>query len=456
VGTLARESLNLVKLFRIPIKIEPQFYVLSVFLALVGSRSLPLIIEWAVVVLVSVLVHELGHALTARAFGLEPQIRLYQMGGLTSWTTEKDLSPLKHLAVSLAGPAMGFVLGGLVLIVGKPSTIPSSVADVIYFDLLWINLGWSIFNLLPILPMDGGQVLVTLETWLRKRNDGYVSHVLSLLAALALAVAAFKWGSLWIGFLGIYFSYLNGSVLWKHFQSFRDRKLRKSLEEARAAIDRNELDAAMEILSHVTARASSSDVKQHALYMTIVVYVRQEKFSLATTELRRYTVLFGGDYYLEAALHFFQGEMAEALPNLKTLFENQPGEHIGIMLCKALIGIKDVPAALELCAHPALAEVRWGLTVEVQSGAFDHGDFKFCVAAGMAAWDQKADPKVAYNLACAFARDSNPSEALLWTEKAIDAGFDDEQALRADPDLEAIRSLPEFNTLLEKFRKRHP
>jgi len=83
-----------VKVFRIPVKIEVSFFAIVVFLALSRSHGITLIVEWVVVVFVSVLLHEFGHALAARAFGLKPEIRLYQMGGLTSWRSEKEVAPL--------------------------------------------------------------------------------------------------------------------------------------------------------------------------------------------------------------------------------------------------------------------------------------------------------------------------------------------------------------------------
>jgi len=139
-----------------------------------------------------VLLHEFGHALVARAFGLSPEIRLYPMGGLTSWGSEHKISPLKHLAISLAGPAIGFCLGGFVFAMGLVGLDISSsrLVNQLYFDLLWVNIGWGIFNLLPLLPMDGGQVLVTLEAWIRKRNDRTVSSAISFLFAAAISVAA--------------------------------------------------------------------------------------------------------------------------------------------------------------------------------------------------------------------------------------------------------------------------
>ena len=195
-------------------------------------------------------------------------------------------------------------------------------------------------------------------------------------------------------------------------------------------------------------------MKQKAAHILIVVYLKQEKLEAAETELRRYTVLFGGDPYLEGTFHFLKGEMVDALPYVKRAFEVYPEKQVGILLCKTLLGNEDLAAALELCSHPALAEVSWPLTVEVHAEAFERGDFKFSAATGVAAYQQKADPKLAYNVACAFSRDSNFSEALVWTRRAIDSGFRDEQALRSDPDLDAVRSLPEFADLLREFEAR--
>lgn len=444
------------KILRIPIKVEGSFFVLAIFLGLSRSRDFALLAEWCAVVFVSVLVHEFGHALAGRAFGLEPEIRLYQMGGLTSWRSETEIAPLRHLLISLAGPFSGFVLGGFVFALGPLflRAVPTDLTANIYFDLLWVNIGWGIFNLLPILPLDGGQVLATLEAWLRKRSDRLISHSISMLAALAIAVAAFNWRALWIGFLAIYFVYLNGAALFHQLQVYRDRDLYESLDDARAAVKRGELDSALQTVAQIRARAKTDEVKQSAAYLTIVIYLKQENLEAAEPELRKYTVLYGGNNYLQGALYFFKGEMAEALGYLKPVFEAYPEKDIGVMLCKTLIGAGDFAAAFDLCSHPALAEVRWGLTVEVQSAAFDRGDFKFSAVAGIAAYDQKADPRIAINIAAAFSRDSNYPEALLWTGRAIDSGFSDEQVLRSDPDLDAVRSLPEFAALLRAFEAR--
>jgi Zn-dependent protease len=170
-----------VKIFGIPTKVEPSFLVLSLFLAANRGLNLLLLLEWLVIVFISVLVHELGHALVARRFGLSPQITLYSMGGLTSWSEVTEIGPPKHLAISLAGPAAGFLLGGVLFLVAPMvlRAVPSELLTVAYQDLLWVNIGWGVFNLFPILPLDGGHVLLTLERWLTKKRDQIISHAFS-------------------------------------------------------------------------------------------------------------------------------------------------------------------------------------------------------------------------------------------------------------------------------------
>jgi len=442
-----------VKILRIPIKVEISFFAIAVFLGLGRSRDLTLVGEWIAVVFVSVLLHEFGHALAARAFGLKPEIRLYQMGGLTSWHSEKEVGPLKHLVISLAGPFTGFALGACVLLLGPlfVRAIPVELVATTYFDLLWVNIGWGMFNLLPMLPLDGGQVLVTLEAWLLKRKDRIVSHAVSLLVAAAIALAAFSFRQLWIAFLAIFFAYLNGSFLFRLFQIHRDRKLRDSLDQVRSLIERDEFDAALELSTKVRASAKSEEVKRTAARLAVIGYLRQAKLEQAEEELRRYTIFFGEDSYLQGALHFLKGEPTLALPYVKAAFEYYREREVGKMLYKTLVETGDFAGALDLCRDPAMTEVSWELSVDLQMETFHREAFKASAEAGIFADEQKADAKVAYNVACAYARDAKFTEALEWIYRAIDLGFEDKNALASDPDLEALRSLPEFDALVAKF-----
>src|SRR5215813_765739 len=142
------------KIFGIPVKIDPSFLFICALLAYSRLSAPAFLIEWLIVIFVSILVHELGHALVVRSFGMSPQILLYSMGGLTSWTDEKGISHAKRIAISVAGPFAGFLFGGIVFLTEYkfPDLFADRFGAQTYFDLMLVNFGWGIFNLLPILP----------------------------------------------------------------------------------------------------------------------------------------------------------------------------------------------------------------------------------------------------------------------------------------------------------------
>ena len=443
------------KLFGIPVKIEVSFFIVVAFLGMSRATSAALIVEWIVVVLVSILFHELGHAFAARVFGLSPSIRLYQMGGQTSWQSEINVTPLRHLIISLSGPAVGFVVGAAVFLSG-PALLAASQSELLivaYGDLLWVNVWWGVFNLLPMLPLDGGQVLVTLEAWILGRKDQLVAHALSFVVALTIAALALSGRSVWIAFLGIWFAYINGDFLWRRWQARRDRKLDPDLNQIRQAIEEDKLDDALDRIIKVQKNTKSHGLKRQVAQFLIFVYIKQQNYAAAETELRRFAALFGEDPYLQGVLHFSQGDMKSALPFLKTAFEVIPDKQLGLMISEALFANRDFAGVLELCEHAALTDVRWQLRVNVQAEAFNDGQFKVSAQAGSLAFEHKADPNVAYNVACAFARNSDLREAIEWARRAVDSGFNNREALVSDPDLEALRSLSEFSSLVAKLDK---
>ena len=149
-----------------------------------------MILLWIIVLLVSILVHELGHALTSRKMtGVTPSIKLWGMGGLAYPNTQ--LTQKQSFWVTWAGPLAGLGFFGLIVLtcctvygiaVGTDLTMfllfPSTGINretytvlakmndpVLYMlkDLLWVNFWWSLINLLPVFPLDGGQIYASIE-----------------------------------------------------------------------------------------------------------------------------------------------------------------------------------------------------------------------------------------------------------------------------------------------------
>jgi len=148
------------QLFGIPVIVEPWFWLIALLLGLnLPPESL---LIWIPTVFVGVMVHELGHAAAGRYYGLIPSIRLHSMGGLTSWARGRRLSTWPSVALSLAGPAAGFALGFLIwsmdFLLPHELRYSRAIADVLWFG-WWVNIGWGLINLLPVLPLDGGNVM---------------------------------------------------------------------------------------------------------------------------------------------------------------------------------------------------------------------------------------------------------------------------------------------------------
>lgn len=151
--------------FGVPVRIHPMFWLTSAFLVRDG-RSPQFMFLGIICVLLSVLVHELGHALLSRRFGFPSEIVLYAFGGYaTGWR----FSTWRNVAVSAAGPGAGFLLYAVtrVIILLLPRQVDGllSIGPGVQYCLgilLFVNFFWSVLNLMPCLPLDGGQIMQAL------------------------------------------------------------------------------------------------------------------------------------------------------------------------------------------------------------------------------------------------------------------------------------------------------
>jgi Zn-dependent protease len=442
----------LLRIFGVPIKIDISFFVLAFVLASGRSSHFLLLAEWLVVVFFSILLHELGHALTGRRFGLSPSITLYSMGGLTSWKNTVDLEPAKYLIISMAGPAAGFLFGGILLVCGQVFDLDNSVLSVAYHDLLWVNIGWGIFNLLPMLPLDGGQILITLEGWLLGKKGQTVSHAISFLVALTVTSLAFSRDLVWIAILGAWFSVTNGKYLWQKIQEHRDQELHRDVDRAREEIRNEQFDSALSRMEIVRTKARTDSLRNEAAQLVIFILTLQGKHKEAEEELGKFDILFGEDHYLKGLHYFHTGNMSGALPHLRIVFDHSPTKEGGLILNQALIAERNYSEVLKLAQHSVLADVRWELFVNLQTEAFNDGDFAVSTQAGLFACEIRTDDEIAYNLACGFARDAKPQAALEWLARAAAAGFKNRDLVASDTDLDSLRSYPEFEVIVGKLQ----
>jgi len=181
-------------IFGIPTRVHWMFWVVGALLGGIGRGGMTPeayqgVMIWIGACFVSILWHELGHALTARRYGARPEILLYGMGGLASYAGSSRITRTQNLRIIAAGPGFGLLLGAAAWLIWKFVLPPAGQMNVhlwyLFTALLWINIIWSLVNFLPILPLDGGQFL---ENWMHFRNPRLRGQIGT---GVAVAVAAF-------------------------------------------------------------------------------------------------------------------------------------------------------------------------------------------------------------------------------------------------------------------------
>jgi Zn-dependent protease len=126
--------------------------------------------------LLTILLHEFGHALAALAMRLHGvEITLAALGGYCSYQSQPTAG--QKLLVSVSGPLMNYLLAGIAWwIEQQPSLISNDLVFFFVRSMLWWNLILGIFNSLPLYPLDGGQSTLALTRLMSKR-DATAKHV---------------------------------------------------------------------------------------------------------------------------------------------------------------------------------------------------------------------------------------------------------------------------------------
>jgi Zn-dependent protease/CBS domain-containing protein len=199
-------SFKLGKIFGIQFQIHVTFLFLLVFIFLAGLRRGPeqalLGVFFICAIFACVLIHEIGHSLIARRFGIEAKsITLLPIGGVATME-EIPEKPGQEIAISIVGPFINLAIAGILyLFIGTwsgmitPSLYPDSVQDL-FTRLIGINIILAAFNLIPAFPMDGGRVL-----------RGILSLKMGFVRATTTAVFIGQGFSMFFIFYGLFFNW---------------------------------------------------------------------------------------------------------------------------------------------------------------------------------------------------------------------------------------------------------
>ena len=443
------------RLFRFDVEVKIGFLITSVLL-FVSSRfeldaaSLRSLAVWVGVVFVSVLVHELGHAFAIRRQGVEPTITLHWMGGLTAWRETLPISRRQRVVISLAGPFSGFAFGallfGLFFALDRAGvTVPSWVVELKY-NLLFVNIGWGLINLAPVLPFDGGHVL---EHALGPRREKWALGV-STAFGVALTIYFLSGRNMWG-------AYLFGSAALSSFMRMGSTTTprtapeptdpnetspatRAALLRAHAALDADDTDEAIRVAREVregkTAQGKASPTAVlDALHIIAWAHVMRGEVPEAEHAVSEIRMRGRIDPALLGNVVLATGRLSEARTILeKALGEGDDRKEVFGPLIQVLLRQDEVARAVEIgLAHldslssddaRKLAEI--AETAHVLAGAARlHEQIFLREHAG----------KDALAAARAHARAGSAVKARELADKAIASGAVDAEGVRSDPTL---------------------
>ena len=164
-------------LFGIPIAVNLSFFLVGAVLLYGSTRDWSSVFTSVAIFAVTLLWHELGHAVAFKFFGHDPEIRLMALMGLTWSRSGKEVTPGQTLVIAAAGPIAGLLLAGISFVIADAFFIDSGVLR----ELMIIGLVLNVINLLPMLPLDGGQIMKSILLLLTPSVGARIAHGISLL-----------------------------------------------------------------------------------------------------------------------------------------------------------------------------------------------------------------------------------------------------------------------------------
>ncbi len=252
------------------------FFIMPMGSGMPGAAAVVQGVVFAVAVTISLLVHEYGHGFVSQSYDLSPSIMLHAFGGLCSHRpAATDADDAKIL---LAGPGAGLAFAGLAVGAHYFVTplVPSTLFGLFVQNLIWINVVWSLINLLlPIWPLDGGKLfhlLLRRYTTESRARDTTLKISLGTIVIAAAAGLALLHSVLFIGLLAFFLGMQNVRLL----QSGRPLVERSAPEEsgpsdfqsellgdAREALEQERFDEAYRLCHQL--RASGGDLGSETL-----------------------------------------------------------------------------------------------------------------------------------------------------------------------------------------------
>jgi stage IV sporulation protein FB len=268
---------------KIPITVHPLFWLLALFIGFMSTSTLSGTLLSVIVILISVLFHEYGHALTGMAFGQKTRIELAAFGGFT-YRQGRKLKLWEEFLVVLNGPLAGLVLCGISWWVFRqfPAS-PSALAFMLRFSIL-VNFFWTIINLVPVLPLDGGHLMSIILEAIFGFRGVKIAIVASLIIAVAICVFFFAIGQFLVGALFLILTFESFRSL-RYYKIMKDKDRDTDLQDLVRSADKDfqsgNYPSALQKLQEVRNKTKEGLLYMLATQEMAEIYKEQGKYEEA-------------------------------------------------------------------------------------------------------------------------------------------------------------------------------
>lgn len=415
------------------------------------------VVLWMAIIFVSVLVHELGHALVSRAFGYRPSIQILFMGGNTNPNAPGPIPWWKDILLTLAGPGFGLLLA-IASYLGWKEAGSEGEAEALGYGLRHLfmaNVFWAVLNLIPVTPLDGGRIAQALFL----RLFGRLGFLVTQLLALAVAGAVAWWAlQSKLFFVLIFFvsyafravsligAYLRGEVM----RETPSHPAELALISATGHFREGKLTEAREVLEAALRTEMPLSVYAQAHHLLGWISLKEGKGRAA---LDHFSQVQGRPIEKQALAAAFSlvGDDGRALPLWEAAFRENGNATVLHEWAGALLRLGRVEEAERLQGVDMGAAFACAERV-----SFIRGAFADAARLGLLGVERFPSSERAYDTACALARAGDPDQAVLLLEKASALGFSDRRYAESDDDLASLREHPGFRRWLSNLGKNAP
>jgi Zn-dependent protease len=402
-----------------PVTVDISFLIVIGILGWYPGVDVRDVVIWVVLATVSVLVHELGHAVVARTTGASPVITLAGLGGLTSYVPPAPVSRARSVAISVAGPAVGIVIGLVLVGVDVAVDVRSDLWSSVLSLGIFITLAWSVLNLLPILPLDGGQTMRELLPGSPAQREVRAA-VVSVGTAVVIAVVAVRLGYVFGALMALFLIAANVMTI-------------------RQAREVKQLDVGQQV-SRLLWAGRVDDARHLA---------GERSEELDQRMLDVLAVVGPGD------------DGGAAMARLRSAAQHPSDPTGSTLLLLAGRARRDWSSVAETVrSAPALGSAA---VVAVQNAAHAEGGDLPSAEIGQAYLDRNGRSEfdgpghpahIAYNTACGWAAVGELERGLAAFQRAAEAGFADLTTVDSDPEMTPLRPMPGFDDARGVIRQR--